>query len=225
MQRVRITVVLLAFLFLSTPFLHPSSKTTSAKHEDIEWCDAWMPNLTKSDLPRVLLIGDSITRAYFKNVEQNLKGRAYCARVATSAAVGDPALVTQLQPFLLETKFDVIHFNIGMHGWVYSEEDYQKHLSDLLKVIRKDAPGAKLIWASTTPVRKDRLPGPTNARIEERNRIAAAYFTAQHIPIDDLYALMSPHPEMHSDDVHFNAEGAALQASQVAEEILKVLPH
>ena len=31
--------------------------------ESIEWTDAWMPHLKEHDLPRVLLIGDSITRA------------------------------------------------------------------------------------------------------------------------------------------------------------------
>ena len=183
-----------------------------------------MPNMTQSDLPRVLLIGDSITRAYYKDVEQNLKGKAYCARVATSAAVGDPALPMQLHTFLSETKFDVIHFNIGMHGWAYSEDDYRKYLPEVLKVIRKDAPGARLIWASTTPVRKNRTPGPSDDRIRARNEIARKYFTQQHIPIDDLYALMAPHSDLHSDDVHFNSEGAALQARQVAAEIVKLLP-
>ena len=120
--------------------------------------------MNRSDLPRVLLIGDSITRAYFKGVEQNLRGKAYCARIATSKAIGDPALTAELHIFLNEAKFDVVHFNIGMHGWAYSEDEYRKHLPELLKVVRKDAPAAKLIWASTTLVRKDREPGrPTSA--------------------------------------------------------------
>lgn len=199
-------------------------RNKQVKREDIEWTDVWMLDMNRHDLPRALLIGDSITRAYYKGVEQNLKGKAYCARIATSKAVGDPALTAELHAFLPEAKFDVIHFNIGMHGWDYSEAEYRKHLPDLLKEIRKDAPGAKLIWASTTLVRKDHGSDPTNARIRARNMIAQTYFAHERIPIDDLSALMAAYQDLHSDDVHFNSEGATLQAKQVAAEIEKLLP-
>jgi hypothetical protein len=202
---------------------YAAENAKNAKHEDIEWCDVWIPHMRENNLPRVLLIGDSITRAYYKDVEEDLKGKAYVARLATSAAIGDPALTMQIHTFLAQAKFDVVHFNVGMHGWAYSEDDYRKHLPDVLKTIRKGAPGARLVWASTTPVRKDREPGPSNARIQARNEIAQTYFTAQHVPVDDLYTLMTAHPDLHTDDVHFNKEGAALQARQVAAEIEKLL--
>lgn len=202
---------------------YAAENARDAKHEDIEWCDVWMPHMRENGLPRVLLVGDSITRAYYKDVEENLKGKAYVARLTTSAAIGDPALMMQIHTFLSEARFDVVHFNVGMHGWAYTEDDYRKLLPELLKVVRKDAPGARLIWASTTPVRKDREPGPSNARIQARNEIAQKYFTARHIPIDDLYTLMTAHPELHTDDVHFNKEGAGLQARQVAAEIEKLI--
>ena len=66
------------------------------KRENTEWTDVWFPNSNDHDLPRVALIGDSITRAYSAAVESNLKGKAYCARIATSKAVGDPALPVHL---------------------------------------------------------------------------------------------------------------------------------
>jgi lysophospholipase L1-like esterase len=196
---------------------------TSVHRENIEWCDSWMPGMNDHDLPRVVLIGDSITRGYFQEVEQNLKGKAYVARIATSKAIGDPALLTELATFLSQTRFDVVHFNIGMHGWAYSEEEYRQHFPALVSAIRKSAPGAKLAWASTTPIRKDREPGPNNDRIIVRNAIAWEYAVSQRIPIDDLHALMAPHDDLHSDDVHFNKEGSALLAGQVASEILKLL--
>ncbi|MFX3891450.1 hypothetical protein ACJBV1_11045, partial [Streptococcus suis] len=31
--------------------------------ESIEWCDIWISHANETNLPRVLLIGDSITRA------------------------------------------------------------------------------------------------------------------------------------------------------------------
>jgi lysophospholipase L1-like esterase len=180
--------------------------------------------MREHELPRVLLIGDSITRAYYPAVEDTLKAKVYTARIATSKALGDPALIAELSVYLTEVPFDVIHFNIGMHGWDFSEEDYSRALPALLAAIRHGAPNAKLIWAQTTPVRKDRENGATNSRIEERNRIARDFFKRESIPVDDLYALMLPHTDLHSDDIHFNKEGSALMAAQVAAEIERLLP-
>lgn len=212
--------LILALLLLNSS----AAQEPKIQRENIEWTDVWFPNSNNHDLPRVLLIGDSITRAYFSAVEANLKGKAYCARIATSKAVGDPALPSELTTFLAEAKFDVVHFNIGMHGWDYSEDDYRQYLPELLAAIRKGAPNAKLLWASTTPVRKDKLPGPTNDRVLARNRIAREFFEKQGIPVDDLHALMADHSDLHSDDVHFNPEGSALLAGQVAASIQKLLP-
>jgi hypothetical protein len=193
--------------------------------ENIEWCDVWMPNMNKQDLPRVLLIGDSITRAYFPTVEAELKDKAYVARIATSKAVGDPALLSEIQTFATQAKFDVVHFNIGMHGWDYSEAQYRENLPGLVAAIRKAAPGAKLVWAHTTPVRKDREKGASNARIQERNKIAAAVMAAEKVPVDDLHAMISDGPfDLHSDDVHFTKAGNTVLGKQVAASVSRLLP-
>jgi hypothetical protein len=215
---------ILALLLLNVAANLASAQDRKIQRENIEWTDVWFPNSKDHDLPRVLLIGDSITRGYFPAVEANLKGKAYCARIATSKAIGDPALPTELATFLAEARFDVVHFNIGMHGWEYSEDDYRRYLPELLAAIRKGAPGAKLIWATTTPIRQDKAPGPSNDRILVRNRIAREFFEKQEIPIDDLHALMANHADLHSDDVHFNAQGSAMLAGQVASSIEKSLP-
>jgi hypothetical protein len=82
--------------------------------EKIEWLDIWIPNTNDHALPRVLLIGDSITRGYGKAVETGLKDKAYAARLATSKSLGDPALLEQIALVLHEHKFDIIHCNNGM---------------------------------------------------------------------------------------------------------------
>jgi lysophospholipase L1-like esterase len=193
------------------------------RRESIEWCDAWLPHMKDSALPRVMLIGDSITRGYYSSVEEQLKTKAYVARIATSKAIGDPALLSEIRTFLTQASFDVIHVNIGMHGWDYTEAEYKKYLPDLLKMLRKSAPKAKIIWAQTTPIRKDRENGATNQRIQTRNDIAKAFFDSKQIPINDLHALMQPHANLHSDDIHFNKEGSTRLASQVAGVIAKHL--
>jgi hypothetical protein len=194
------------------------------RREAIEWCDAWLPHMNEQDLPRVLLIGDSITRGYYTVVEQNLKSNAYVARVTTSKAVGDPALLAEIAAFIGQVKFDVVHFNVGMHGWAYSEDEYRQHFPALVQAIRRGAPGARLIWGSTTPIRKDRPPGATNARIEARNGIAREIARVERIPINDLHSLMAGRGGLHSDDFHFNKEGNDLMGAQVAAEVAKLLP-
>ena len=193
------------------------------RRETIEWTDVWMPHTNEHDLPRVVLIGDSITRGYYPAVEERLKGKAYVARIATSKAIGDPALLAELEVFLKQAKFDVVHFNIGMHGWAYKEAEYRNGFPALVSVIRKGAPGAKLIWASTTPVRKDRDGGASNDRIVERNAVARKFADVSGIVIDDLHGLMLGHGDMHTDDVHFNKDGSALMADEVAAAIAAAL--
>src|SRR5215467_8169029 len=121
--------------------------------ESIEWCDIWISHSNETNLPRVLLIGDSIARDYYSEVEKRLAGKAFVARLATSRFVADPVLLKEIELVLDGTKFDIIQFNNGMHGWQHSETEYQKAFSKVIKTIRTHAPKARLIWATTTPLR------------------------------------------------------------------------
>jgi lysophospholipase L1-like esterase len=207
------------------------TNTPPVLHESIEWCDIWISHANETNLPRVLLIGDSITRDYYPEVEKQLAGKAFVARLATSRFVGDPVLLKEIELVLDGTKFDVIHFNNGMHGWQHTEVDYQKALPAFLKTIQAHAPNAKLIWAATTPLRdgKDISYDPkaeySDERIAARNAIAAKIMSAQKIPTNDLNAAMRGHPEYHSDNIHFNSQGIQIQAAQVSAEVEKLLPH
>src|SRR5262245_62009815 len=114
--------------------------------ESIEWCDIWISHANETNLPRVLLIDDSIARDYYPEVEKRLTGKAFVARLATSRFVADPVLQKEIELVLDGTKFDVIVFNNGMHGWQHAEAEYQKAFPKLIKTIRANAPKAKLIW-------------------------------------------------------------------------------
>jgi hypothetical protein len=192
--------------------------------EKIEWTYSDKPSTPDPALPNVLLIGDSITRAYYPAVAKGLDGKANCYYFATSASIGDARLAAQIAEYfaMIRVVFDLVHFNNGMHGWGYTEDEYAKYFGEPLAAIRGAAPSAKLIWASTTPVRKDQSGGVANARIEARNAIAARMFGGS-IPVDDQYSLMKVHGDLHSDDVHFTPEGSALQAAQVIEGVVKLL--
>jgi len=215
--------------------------------ENIEWCDLWITHANETGLPRVLLLGDSIARGYDPEVEKRLAGVAYVNRLATSAFITDPMLLAEIALVLDSTKFDLIHFNNGMHGWQHSEEEYRRGFPSFLQVIRQHAPHAKLIWATTTALKEpggaagsdapsaaqgaDRgklmmqadLLHASDARIRARNAIALQFVASENIPVDDLFAMTVGRPELHNGSVHFNASGIALQADQVAAKIRQLL--
>ncbi len=207
----------------------PSEYPTTGR-ESIEWCDIWISHANETNLPRVLLIGDSISRDYYPEVEKRLAGKAYVGRLSSSAFVADPVLLQQIKTTLASTRFDVIHFNNGMHGWQHTESEYRQAFPELLEAIHQCAPNAKLIWASTTPLKNSPTTPPkhsteaTDERIAARNSIALEFVQAKGIPVDDLYSLMRGHPEYHSDNVHFNNQGVAVEAAQVAAQIEPLLP-
>jgi hypothetical protein len=194
--------------------------------EKIEWTWSDRPDTTSPDLPNVLLVGDSITRAYYPEVAKQLSGEANVYLFATSAASGDPRLAQQLGGYfrMMGLGFAVIHFNNGMHGWGYTEKQYASGLPAMIAALRAGAPKARLIWANTTAVLHDSQTGEsTNARIVQRNLLAAACMAREGVSVDDQHALMLPHPEFHDGDVHFTAAGSALQAAQVTAALRPLL--
>jgi hypothetical protein len=204
--------------------------TAPPSRESIEWCDIWISHANETNLPRVLLIGDSIARDYYPEVAKRLAGKAFVARLTTSRFVADPVLLKEIELVLDQAKFDVIHFNNGMHGWQHSEAAYRLAFPKFLETIRSHAPQARLIWAATTPLRDGQgIRGGTkaeysNERVAARNASASEMVTAQEIPINDLNVPMRDHPEYHSDNVHFNKQGIQIQAAQVSAEVEKLLP-
>jgi lysophospholipase L1-like esterase len=217
-------------LILLFPLLMTVRAVTAEEpiRERIEWADIWVTNANKDDLPRVLLIGDSITRGYFGEVEKHLAGKAYCARLTTSKCVSDPSFADEVQLLLKHYKFAVIHFNNGLHGWGYTEPQYRDGLVKTVNAIEKQAEKAKLIWATTTPVRQGndlKKFGERTERVKVRNRLAAEIMKERGIPTNDLFRLVEEHADWHSGDgVHFNAKGKAAQSKQVAESVAKLLP-
>ena len=197
--------------------------------EKIEWTWSDRPDAAVAGLPNVLLVGDSITRGYYPAVAASLKGAANVYLFATSACSGDPRLPEQIRGYfkMMGLPFAAVHFNNGMHGWGYSEQQYAAGLPEMLAAVRAGAPHARLIWATTTPVREGTLPGDangaSNARIDARNKLAATLMTREHIPTDDQHQLMLQHADLHSGDVHFTAAGSAVQAEQVAAHIRPLL--
>lgn len=213
-----ITTFILLFLCI------PVFAQQKIAREYIEWSDIWIPGGNKTDLPHILLIGNSITRGYHGKVQQAFQGKAYIGRLSTSKSVGDPALIEEIALILKNTKFDIIHFNNGLHGFDYTEDEYDKIFPQLIKVIRKYAPKAKLIWATTTPVRTGedmKELAPITERLKVRNEIALKHIHRAGIEVNDLWSSVVDHPEYYAggDGTHPVEAGYSALAAQVVSVI------
>jgi|GEM_PF-511854 len=175
-------------------------------------------------LPRVLLIGDSVSRGYTQAVRKELAGKANVHRAPENCGPTANGL-KKLDVWLAGQKWDAVHFNFGIHDRKTAPEVYEQNLEQL--VTRLEATGAKLVWASTTPVPPDTKDGDTvPAAIVERNQIAARMMQKHHVVIDDLYAWMLPDLAKFQNpkDVHFTGAGYDRLAQRVARVIEVALP-
>ena len=195
-------------------------------------------------MPRVLLIGDSISEGYTPLVRQMLEGKANVQRAFENSgpsSLGVKNLDAWLKVGTPEgqpaRKWDVIHFNFGLHDlkimhgtppdatYEVPPADYEKNLRELAQ--RMKATGARLIWASTTPIPDGPLRPPRMASdVPRYNEIAARVMGDNLIPIDDLYALILPRQAQLQvkGNVHFKPDGYKVLAGQVAAAIEKALP-
>ena len=187
------------------------------------------------NLPRVLLIGDSISIGYTLPVRELLKGEANLHRPPTNCGPTIRGL-EQIDRWLGEGKWDVIHFNWGLHDLKYMgangqnlaqpddegshqqvpPEEYEQNLRKL--VARLKETGATLIWCATTPVPKGAA-GRVVGDSAKYNAIAAKVMQENGVATDDLYSFVLPRQTeiMRPANVHFTPEGS----KQLAEEVVK----
>lgn len=188
---------------------------------------AFTPVIDQPGLPRVLLIGDSISIGYTVTVRKELAGKANVHRIPENGADTANGL-KKIDEWLGDSHWDVIHFNWGLHdlkvtpdgGRQVPIEVYEKNLEALVARLKKT--GAKLIWAGTTPVPEGKQNPPREAADAARyNAAAKRVMDANGIAIDDLNAAALPRlSEIQlPGNVHFNSAGWELLGHQVANAI------
>lgn len=193
-------------------------------------------------LPRVLLLGDSISIGYTLAVRELLADKANVHRAPTNCGPTTRG-IESIDEWLGEKPWDVIHFNWGLHDLKYlgpqgqnladpAESDSRQQVppdqyrANLQKLVdRMKRTGAKLIWCSTTPVpegAKGRIVGDA----VKYNEIAAAVMKEKGVAIDDLYGAAKPRLKAIQlpANVHFTAEGSKELAKTVAQAITEALP-
>lgn len=174
-------------------------------------------------LPRVLLIGDSISRGYTQAVRKALAGRANVHRAPENCGPTANGL-RKLDIWLGRERWDIIHFNFGIHDRKTPLADYEQRLDTI--AARLQATGARVLWASTTPVAEGGMKDATDADLVARNEVAARVMAKHGIAVNDLYAWIRPDLAkfQNPQDVHFSSAGYDRLAEKVAAAILRVVP-
>jgi hypothetical protein len=187
--------------------------------------------VTDPSLPRVLLIGDSITNSYLEPVRKELAGKANIDAWITPTTQADKSLPKTIAAILAWQKYAVIHFNLGLHGWQKGripEGQYEPLTRQLVQNLRAGAPQAALIWATITPVTVKGEPEKLNPDIQptivEHNRMALAVMKSEGVQIDDLAGLMEKNLPLAAGDMfHWKAPGVKLLTESVAKSISAAL--
>ena len=213
MNRLIVGLIMVSCVLGANAQQHPREAT--------EWIVSYSFNANKSDLPRVLLIGDSICNQYRDEVKTALAGRAYVTFFATSKCLNDASYMTALSFLLDEHPYAVVHFNNGLHSLGSDRANWEKNLRAALHLIQQKAPKAKLIWAQSTPLKSPEL----TARAKELNAIAARVTTAEKIPVNDLFSLMDPlsRETYWSVTYHYKKEGVQILGKAVSACCLNAL--
>lgn len=196
-------------------------------------------------LPKLFLIGDSISIQYGPYLEEYLQGIVTYERklddgragknldIPTGANGGDSRMVLEyLKAKFTDNSFrpDYLLLNCGLHDIkrdVESKEiqvgatEYRENLEAIINLARQKK--IQLVWIRTTPVSdsihnsKSRSFHRFSADLEIYNQIADEVFSKYDIPDIDLFSFtMHLGEEQFIDHVHFSEAARELQAAYIA---------
>lgn len=230
----KILLLSTTLLFILNAFVQAQPKKKTAR------VNPMAPIEEVKNLPNALIIGDSISIGYTLPTRALLKGKVNLHRIPTN---GGPTTkgIAEIEKWLGKKKWDLIHFNWGLHDLKYMGKDgtnlvpkekggvvqvplaeYEKNLEKL--VIRMKKSAKQLVWRNTTPI-----PPGSKARYVgdsvKYNQAAARIMKKHGIPTLDLFTPSKKNMKewMRKADVHYYAHGSQALAELVAKDILNRL--
>jgi len=194
------------------------------KDKDVGRETAWDYVHDDPRLPRLLIIGDSISRGYTLAVRHALAGKVNVHRAPANCGPTANGL-KKLDIWLGSGKWDVITWNFGIHDRDTDLKVYAHNLEGLLARLQKT--GAKIVWVRTTPAPPSGISqeGFNAEQCDRVNRIADRVMSSAGIPEVDLYSLMLPRLKdlQLPDSVHFKEAGYQQMGAEVAATVLSTL--
>lgn len=239
MKTAKTMVVALAVAMMTSAALAAEEKKLDEIDQRILELEGMLKSRTPKSLPKVFIIGDSISQNYMKALRRELAGKAEVHRPNANCGSTRRTLERSdnLNKWLGDTRWDLIHFNWGLHDqlWIPKEpgskervyavplEEYEKNLSTLVKRLKET--DAILIWCATTPVPEDNRGASRPHGPVKFNAVAKKVMDENGVLINDLYSFALPQLDkiQKPRDVHFHGKGSAVLAKEVARQIMKAL--
>jgi len=213
------------------PKLPAAKETDQRLHADGKGWRLDKAKIVDTKRPRVLLIGDSILNGYKKHVIEALEGKVYVDAWVNPHCQSEYLNDKVLPQVLEHGPYDVVHFNMGLHGWPkgrIKEGTFEPLTKAYVQVLRDKLPKARIIWASSTPVtmkgKPTELEPEINPIIVEHNRMAAKVMAEMKVPINDLYSLLVDKLKLaRGDRFHWTGPAYKLLADKAIESIEREL--
>ena len=205
----------------------------------------WIRAMSKTDLPNVLILGDSISIGYTPFVQKKLSGIANVYRPlfengGNENCEGTTYGLQHIDRWIGKEKWDLIHFNFGLHDIKHVDpitgenssnpedpyqanlKQYKKNLKEIVKKLK--GTNAKLVFATITPY-PDNLTGRPlrdTGLAKEYNKVALKVMKKNKIIINDLYGFIFPQMEdlQIPKNVHFTESGSEVIGNEVAQFIM-----
>ncbi len=194
-------------------------------------------------MPRILIIGDSISIGYTPYVQEMFQGRAEVVHHKGNAQHTGTGL-EKIDEWLGNESWDLIHFNWGLWDLCYRHPEsknqghrdkergtlttpldvYESNLEKLVTRLKKT--NAILIWANTSYIPEGEL-GRIQGDELKYNAAAARAMARHEIPVNDIRSLTA---SFASDrfkapgDVHYTPEGYQQIGIQVVNTIEEAMP-
>jgi len=129
----------------------------------------------------------------------------------------------QIAGLLAKHKFDYIFFNNGLHGVLFTPSEYAADISKVYKLLTKNNPAVRVVWANTTarrvPNKLDSFDA-YHADVIERNKYVSDFCSKKGITVLDFFGLTVNDTNLYTQDgIHVNELGVAAQAKLIAEVV------
>lgn len=193
---------------------------------------------------RVLILGDSISMGYTQPVRELLGAEAVVVRPTNDKGkpencAGTTKGIEHVDRWLALDggNWDVIHFNFGLHDLKRVQPDtgknstdpdhphqadlgtYRTQLTEIVEAL--EGTGARLVFATTTPVPEGVRPYRAPIDPVEYNAVALEVLDGRGVAVNDLFAFAEARLDtlQKPQDVHFTKEGSGALAGEVARAI------
>jgi lysophospholipase L1-like esterase len=182
--------------------------------------DAWAYVKDDPALPRMLIIGDSISRSYTAPARMALVGKANVHRAPANCGRSD-YFFKHGEDWLRQNgsnRWDLITVNYGIHDYDKKPEQFADNLRKIIARLRET--GAKILWVRTTPWGRadDDL---SIDRSPKTNETSDAVAKAEGLEIVDLHALLIDERGrlQAADRTHWKDEAATILGKAVAKAV------